>query len=171
MPEWRDGVLVPIFKNKSDVHIAVATTYRGMQLRSHTMKLWGCVVERRIKREVTFSEQQHGFMPGKSTTGEEMRYCIGKSGVAEEYVIIVQYMHEDNTTTGGSRWRWDCTKDRLWALACLQWWWIGWRLRSGKRPHGPWCSLMTLWSLARARNRWKRSWRVGDMQWREEECK
>ena len=32
------------------------------------MKLWERVVERRLRRELTFSEQRYGFMPGKSTT-------------------------------------------------------------------------------------------------------
>ena len=32
------------------------------------MKLWERVVEARLRREVTFSEQQYGFMPRKSTT-------------------------------------------------------------------------------------------------------
>ena len=35
---------------------------------SHTMKLWERVVEARLRREVTISEQQYGFMPRKSTT-------------------------------------------------------------------------------------------------------
>ena len=32
------------------------------------MELWERVVERRLRSELTFSEQQYGFMPGKSTT-------------------------------------------------------------------------------------------------------
>ena len=64
--EWRDNVLVPILKNKGDVQCC--SNYKGITLISHTMKLWERVVERRIRREVTFSEQQYGFMPGKGTT-------------------------------------------------------------------------------------------------------
>ena len=44
------------------------SNYRGIQLISHIMKLWERVVESRFRRELTFSEQQYGFMPGKSTT-------------------------------------------------------------------------------------------------------
>ena len=67
MPEaWRKSVLVPIFKNKGDAQCC--SNYRGIKLISHTMKLWERVVEKRIRREVTFCEQQYGFMPGKSTT-------------------------------------------------------------------------------------------------------
>ena len=67
MPEeWRDSVLIPIFKNKGDVQSC--SNYRGIKLISHTMKLWERVVERRLRSELTFSEQQYGFMPGKSTT-------------------------------------------------------------------------------------------------------
>ena len=67
MPEvWRDSVLIPIFKNKGDVQSC--SNYRGIQLISHTMKLCERVVERRLRSDLTFREQQYGFMPGKSTT-------------------------------------------------------------------------------------------------------
>ena len=52
-------------KNKGDVHSC--SNYRGIHMISHTMKLWK-VVERRLRSELTFSEQQYPFMPGKSNT-------------------------------------------------------------------------------------------------------
>ena len=64
--EWRRNVLVPIFKNKGNVQSC--SNYRGIKLISHTTKLWERVVEARLRREVTISEQQYGFMPRKSTT-------------------------------------------------------------------------------------------------------
>ena len=67
MPEeWRDSVLIPIFKNKGDVQSC--SNYRGIKLISHTMKLWERIVEKRLRRDLKFSNQQYGFMPGKSTT-------------------------------------------------------------------------------------------------------
>ena len=39
-----------------------------MQLIGHTMKLWERIIEIRLRRDLTFSNQQYGFMPGKSTT-------------------------------------------------------------------------------------------------------
>jgi hypothetical protein len=36
--EWRQRILVPIFKNKGDVQSC--TNYQGIKLMSHTMKLW-----------------------------------------------------------------------------------------------------------------------------------
>ena len=67
MPEeWRDSVLIPIFKNKGDVHSC--SNYRGIKLISHTMKLWERIVEKRLRSDLKFSNQQYGFMPGKSTT-------------------------------------------------------------------------------------------------------
>ncbi|KAK3529451.1 hypothetical protein QTP70_031090 [Hemibagrus guttatus] len=67
MPEeWRRSVLVPIFKNKSDVQSC--SNYRGIKLMSHTMKLWERVVEARLRKVVEICEQQYGFMPRKSTT-------------------------------------------------------------------------------------------------------
>ena len=34
------------------------------------MNLWERIVERRLRSDLTFSNQQYGFMPGKSTTDE-----------------------------------------------------------------------------------------------------
>ena len=67
MPEERrDSVLIPIFKNKCDVQSC--SNYRGIKLIGHTMKLWERIIERRLRRDLTFSNQQYGFMLGKSTT-------------------------------------------------------------------------------------------------------
>ena len=132
MPEeWRDSVLIPIFKNKGDVQRC--SNYRGIKLISHTMKLWERIVEKRLRSDLKFSNQQYGFMPGKSTTDalfalrvlmekyregqkelhcvfvdlekaydkvprEEVWYCMRKSGLAEKYVRIVQYMYDGSTT-------------------------------------------------------------------------
>ena len=64
--EWRNSILLPIFKNKRDVQSC--SNCRGIKLISHTMKLWVRVVERRVISELTSSEQQYGFMSGKNTT-------------------------------------------------------------------------------------------------------
>ena len=64
--EWRDSILIQIFKNKDVVESC--GNYRGIKLISHTMKVWERVVERRLRSELTFSEQQYGFMTGESAT-------------------------------------------------------------------------------------------------------
>ena len=67
MPEeWRDSVLIPIFTNRGDMQSC--SNYRGIKLTSHTMKLWERIIERRLTNDLTFNNQQYGFMPGKSTT-------------------------------------------------------------------------------------------------------
>ena len=33
---------------------------------SHTTKLWERIIERRLRSDLTFSNQQYGFMPGKA---------------------------------------------------------------------------------------------------------
>ncbi|GLS47117.1 hypothetical protein GCM10007884_51210 [Methylobacterium brachythecii] len=66
MPDgWRKSILVPIFKNKGDAQDC--NNYRGIKLMSHTMKLWERVIEQRIRRETEVTENQFGFMPGRST--------------------------------------------------------------------------------------------------------
>ena len=67
MPEeWRASTLVPIFKNKGDIQ--ECKNYRGIKLMSHTMKMWERVIEKRLRDEVTISDEQFGFMPGRNTT-------------------------------------------------------------------------------------------------------
>ena len=63
--EWRRSILVPIFKNKGDVQSC--TNYRGIKLMSHTMKLWERVIEHRLRRLTSVTQNQFGFMPGRST--------------------------------------------------------------------------------------------------------
>ena len=92
MPEeWRDSVLIPIFKNKVDVQSC--NNYRGIKLISHTMNVWERVVDRRLRSELTFSEQPYGFMPRKSTTDAlfALRVLMEKyrEGQKELYCVFV----------------------------------------------------------------------------------
>ncbi len=64
--EWRKSVLVPIFKNKGDVQSC--NSYRGIKLTCHAIKIWERVVDARLRRVVTISEEQFGFSKGRSTT-------------------------------------------------------------------------------------------------------
>ncbi|KAJ7942848.1 Retrovirus-related Pol polyprotein LINE-1 [Quillaja saponaria] len=63
--EWRKSTLIPIYKNKEDIQSC--SNYRGIKLISHTMKLWERVIERRLRNETLLSENQFGFMLGRST--------------------------------------------------------------------------------------------------------
>jgi hypothetical protein len=63
--EWRRSILVPIFKNKRDVQSC--TNYRGIKLMSHTMKLWERIIEHRLSGVSNVTENQFGFMSGRST--------------------------------------------------------------------------------------------------------
>ncbi|XP_017250767.2 uncharacterized protein LOC108221396 [Daucus carota subsp. sativus] len=70
--EWRLSVVEPIYKNKGDAQSC--SNYLGIKLLSHTMKLWERVIECRVRRIVTISANQFGFMPGRSTI--EVIYLI-----------------------------------------------------------------------------------------------
>jgi len=63
--EWRKSTLIPVFKNKGD--IMDCGNYRGIKLMSHSMKLYERVQETRLRNIVEISEEQFGFMKGKST--------------------------------------------------------------------------------------------------------
>ena len=64
--EWRESVLVPIYKEKGDVQ--ECQNYLGIKLLSHTMKIWEHIVDKRVRGEVEVTEEQFGFMPGRGTT-------------------------------------------------------------------------------------------------------
>ncbi|GJV64586.1 retrovirus-related pol polyprotein LINE-1 [Tanacetum coccineum] len=66
LDEWRLSEVIPIYNNKGDAQ--ACSNYRGIKLLSHTMKLWERVIERRLRRETKVSENQFGFMPGRSMT-------------------------------------------------------------------------------------------------------
>ena len=68
MPEeWRDSVIVPIFKEKRDIQDC--GNYRGINMISHTMKFWERIIDRRLTEETIIEEEQFGFMPDRGTTG------------------------------------------------------------------------------------------------------
>lgn len=47
---------------------SIATTIRSIKLLSHATIVWERVIEIRMRRGVSVSENQFGFMPGRSTT-------------------------------------------------------------------------------------------------------
>jgi hypothetical protein len=63
--EWRRSMLVTIFKNKGNVQSC--TNYRRIKLMSHTMKLRERIIEHRLRGVTNVTENQFGFMPGRST--------------------------------------------------------------------------------------------------------
>ena len=70
MPEeWRDSVIVPIFKEKGDIHDC--GNCRGIKMISHTMKIWERIFDRRLREETSIAEEQFGFMPDR---GQLMPY-------------------------------------------------------------------------------------------------
>jgi len=64
--EWRKSTLVPLYKNKSDIQSC--SNYRRIKFMCHTMKLWERVIEHKLRQNVTISENQFGFMPGRLMT-------------------------------------------------------------------------------------------------------
>jgi len=64
--EWRFSTVIPLYKNKWDIQDF--NNYRGIKLLSYTMKLWEMVIEKRLRKNISISESQFGFMPGRSTT-------------------------------------------------------------------------------------------------------
>jgi len=60
------SAVIPLYKDKGDVQNC--KIYRRIKLLSHTMKLWERVIEGRLRKEVSISDNQFGFILGRSTT-------------------------------------------------------------------------------------------------------
>ena len=54
LEEWRDSLIVPIFKQKEDIHDSGNS--RGIKMVSHTMKIWERIVDRRLSEETSIGE-------------------------------------------------------------------------------------------------------------------
>ena len=63
--EWRRSVLVPIYKNKGN--IMEYGSFQGIKLMSQIMKTCERIVDNRIRSEMVISQEQFGFMKGRST--------------------------------------------------------------------------------------------------------
>ncbi len=85
--EWRDSVIVPIFKEKGNIQDC--GNYRGIKMISHTMKIWERIIDRRLREETSIGEEQFGFMPSRGTT--ECHICseAGESRRNFIYTIII----------------------------------------------------------------------------------
>ena len=64
--EWRDSMIVPIFKEKVDIQDC--GNNRGIKIISHTMKIWERIIDRRLREETHIEEEQFGFISGRGTT-------------------------------------------------------------------------------------------------------
>jgi len=64
--EWRFSTIILLYKNKGDIQDC--NNYRGIKLLIHNMKLWKRVIERRLRKNISISENKYGFIPSKSTT-------------------------------------------------------------------------------------------------------
>ena len=64
--DWRKSILVPVHKGKGDP--LVCGSYRAIKLLEQPMKVLERVLEKRIRWQVSISNVQFGFMPGKGTT-------------------------------------------------------------------------------------------------------
>jgi len=70
--EWKFSIVIPLYKNiplyMNKWDIQDCNNYKGIKLLNHTMKLWERLIERRLQKDISISENQFDFMPGRSTT-------------------------------------------------------------------------------------------------------
>jgi len=64
--EWKKSTLILLYKKKGDIQSW--SNHHEIKLMYHTIKLWEKVDEHMLKQNVKISDNQFGFMSGRSTT-------------------------------------------------------------------------------------------------------
>lgn len=64
--EWGESLTVPLYKAKGDA--LQCKNHRGLRLLEHGMKIWERILNERLRHYIHISDNQFGFMGGKSTT-------------------------------------------------------------------------------------------------------
>ena len=54
LKKWRFSTVIPLYKNKADIQHC--NNYRGIKSLSHTMKLWERVIEKRLWKDISITE-------------------------------------------------------------------------------------------------------------------
>jgi len=64
--DWTKSLMVNVFKGKGDA--LECSSYRGIKLTEHVMKVLERVVEKRVRDSINLDDMQLGFRPGRGTT-------------------------------------------------------------------------------------------------------
>jgi len=64
--DWSLSWMTSVYKGKGDA--LECTSYRGIKLLDHALKVFERVMEKRLRRNVSIDQMQFGFRQGKSTT-------------------------------------------------------------------------------------------------------
>src|SRR3954465_12643647 len=64
--DWRRSWMVNVYKGKGNA--LECSSYRGIKLLDHVLKVWERVFEARLRKTVKIDDMQFGFSPGKGTT-------------------------------------------------------------------------------------------------------
>ena len=110
--EWRDSVILPIYKEKGDIQDC--ENYRGIKLRSHYMKIWEGIIDRRLREETTIGDEQFGFMPGRGTTDAifAVRQLMWKHREKQKglHVVFIDLEKAFDRVSGQDVWR--CMREK-----------------------------------------------------------
>ena len=67
--DWKSSVVLPIYNGKGDP--VECSSYRGIKLLEHAMKVVEGVFERIIRQHIEIDDMQFGFMKGKGMSSAD----------------------------------------------------------------------------------------------------
>ena len=85
--DWTKSLMVNVFKGKGDA--LECSSYRGIKLTEHVMKVLERVVEKRVRDSINLDDMQLGLRPGRGTT---------------DAIFIVRQVQEKYLTKGKELW-------------------------------------------------------------------
>ena len=91
--QWRESYLLPLYKGKGDTRNC--DNYRSIKLMSHTMKIIERVLDGRLRKIIRLSDDQCGFVAGKSTTDaiQSIRIIMEKhrDSLKDLHMVLVDF--------------------------------------------------------------------------------
>ena len=73
LEEWRDIVIVPIFKERGNIQYC--GNYRGINMIYHTMEILKQLIDRRLREETWTVEEQFGVMSASGICRRNYTWC------------------------------------------------------------------------------------------------
>ena len=89
--DLKRSIMAPIYKQKGDV--LQCKNYRGIKLLEHVLKIFECILEKRLRKYIKIAQMQLGYMPGREPVDAVfiLRQVQEKTGNRSQYWAFVDF--------------------------------------------------------------------------------